>query len=133
MLRRVAMFMVFAVSLVIAFLVGNKLAPVKAQAPEYKFAAVPGEKGGQDHLGAYNYVPGWPKSMSTIPGHDPAWGWSAVESVYAQNPNKVFIVQRGELPVLPAKAPQVLIGPSLAFPVGQYPWRNDPPVWRHHS
>jgi DNA-binding beta-propeller fold protein YncE len=126
MQRRAVTFMVFAVSLVIAFLVGNRLVPVSAQqqAPAYKFAAVPGEKGGQDILGAYEVVQGWPKPMSTIPGHDPHWGWSAIESIFAQNPNKVFIVQRGELPVLPDKAPQVLIGPSLAFPVGQYPWRN---------
>ena len=55
MQRRVVTFMVFAVSLVIAFLVGNRLVPVSAQqqAPAYKFAAVPGEKGGQDILGAY--------------------------------------------------------------------------------
>jgi hypothetical protein len=116
-------------ALVFVFLAGfvvSRLSQVTAQPkqPAAPFAAVPGEKGGQDYLGAYEAVEGWPKPMSTIPGHDPKWGWSAVESIYAQNPNKVFIVQRGELPVLPERFEPTVIAPSISFPISQSPWRN---------
>jgi hypothetical protein len=45
---------------------------------------------------------------------------------FAENPNRIFIVQRGELPLLqrPAAAPVPQFGPSLSFPVGQVPFRN---------
>ena len=35
-----------------------------------RFAAVPGEKGGQDIFGPYEVVADWPKDLSTIPGHE---------------------------------------------------------------
>lgn len=97
----------------------------QAAAPAYGFAAVPGKKGGQDLLGAYEIVEDWPQPLSALPGHE-KWGWSAVQSVFAENPNRVFIAQRGELPALerPAAIPVPQSGPGLSFPVGQYPFRN---------
>ena len=93
--------------------------------PGYGFAAVPGEKGGWDLTGPYQVVPGWPKPMSQLPGHE-KWGWGAVEGIFAESPNRIFIAQRGELPVLtrPAGTPVPQFGPSLSFPVGQVPFRN---------
>ena len=67
--------------------------------PGYRFAAVPGEKGGWDLTGPYQVVPGWPKPMSQLPGHE-KWGWGAVEGIFAESPNRIFIVQSGELPAL---------------------------------
>ena len=64
---------------------------------EVRFAAVPGEKGGQDMFGAYDIVPNWPKPISSLPGHD-KWTWGAGQGVFAESPNRVFILQRGELP-----------------------------------
>jgi hypothetical protein len=118
------------VGFVIVFLVGVlscRPAPVTEQpvAPGTGFAAVSGEKGGQDILGAYEVVERWPKSLSTLPGHE-QWGWSAVQSIFAENPNRVFITQRGELPVLDRPSATLVqqSGPGLSFPVGQYPFRN---------
>ena len=93
--------------------------------PGYGFAAVPGEKGGWDLTGPYQVAPGWPKPMSQLPGHE-KWGWGAVEGVFAESPNRIFIAQRGELPALtrPAGVPVPQFGPSLSFPVGQVPFRN---------
>lgn len=76
-------------------------------------------------LGPYEVVADWPKPMSQLPGHE-NWGYSAVQSIFAQNPSRIFFTQRGELPALLRPSAVVLphVGPSLAFPVGQYPFRN---------
>ena len=62
---------------------------------------MPGEKGGQDMFGAYEIVPNWPKPITELPGHD-KWTWGAGQSVFAESPNRVFILQRGELPNIAA-------------------------------
>ena len=36
--------------------------------PGSGFAAIPGQKGGQDVFGAYDVVEGWPQNTSTLPG-----------------------------------------------------------------
>lgn len=61
------------------------------------FAAVPGSKGGEDITGPYDPVADWPKPLSQLPGHD-GWTWSAVEGIFAESPNRVFVLQRGEEP-----------------------------------
>jgi len=58
------------------------------------FAAIPGTTGGQDTFGAYDIVKGWPKDISTLPGNE-KWTWGAGQSVYAENPNRVFLLMRG--------------------------------------
>src|SRR5919205_796204 len=73
---------------------------VQAQSPQQtqpRFAAVAGEKGGQDMFGAYEVVPNWPKPISSLPGNE-KWTWGAGQGVFAESPNRVFILQRGELP-----------------------------------
>src|SRR5258705_1856860 len=72
-----------------------------AQAPAQPvgFAAVAGERGGQDQTGPYEVVPDWPKPLSQLPGHE-KWTWGATQGIFAETPNRVFILQRGELPNL---------------------------------
>src|SRR5882672_8761780 len=80
--------------------VATRLETVHGQGqPGAGFAAVPGSKGGWDLTGPYDAVRDWPKPMSQLPGHE-NWGWGAVEGVFAESPNRVFIAQRGELPVM---------------------------------
>ena len=90
-----------------------------------RVAAVPSEKGGQDIFGAYEAVPGWPKKLSTIPGHGP-WTFGAGQSVFAESPDRVYVVQRGELPDIPRPMTKKLsdLAPSIAFPIGRLPWRD---------
>ena len=94
-----------AAGLAMLFVVGRNVETVEGQtrsqgqAPGAGFAAVPGLKGGQDAFGAYEVVPNWPKPISALPGHE-QWTWSCVQSVFAETPNRVFLLQRGELPVL---------------------------------
>ena len=92
---------------------------------EVRFAAVPTEKGGQDIFGGYDVVPNWPKPLTSLPGHE-KWTWGAGQSVFAESPNRVFVLQRGELPNLPRpmtiKLPQ--LGPNIEFPNFRLPWRD---------
>jgi hypothetical protein len=98
---------------------------VQGQPPAVSTAAVPGQKGGIDVLGPYDVVAGWPKPLSNLPGHQ-GWTWGAVQGVFAESPDRVFILQRGELPDLrrPQPVPLNQVGPSLSFPTGQVPFRN---------
>ena len=107
---------------------GGRLMPAEAPAEVAEapsFAAVPGDIGVQDLFGAYDVVEGWPKDISTLPGHD-QWTWGAGQGIFAESPDRVYLVSRGELPNVKepptTKLPQV--GPSLQFPIGGLPWRS---------
>ena len=93
--------------------------------PGSGFAAIPGQKGGQDVFGAYDVVEGWPQNTSTLPGHQD-WTWGAGQGVFAESPDRVFVLVRGELPNIerpePRRRPE--IGPSIAFPINRIPWRD---------
>src|SRR3989304_3957044 len=51
------------------------------------------EKGGGDETGAYEVVPGWPKPL---PDHE-GWASAPVTATFAESPDRVFFIQRGEL------------------------------------
>jgi NHL repeat len=126
MRRHLAMLAAVAVIFAAGFLTGNKLSPVQAKdKPGSGFAAAPGEMGAQDVFGPYEVVKGWPKNISTVAGNE-KWTWGAGQSVYAENPNRVFLLFRGELPNIPRPETKLIpeFGPSLQFPVGRLPWRD---------
>jgi DNA-binding beta-propeller fold protein YncE len=59
------------------------------------------EKGGQEEFGPYELVPDWPKPL---PGpENDGWTWGSTGGVYAESPDRIWIAQRGQLP-LPEKA-----------------------------
>src|ERR1700741_4763537 len=58
-----------------------------------------GRKGGQDTFGHYAVVADWPKPLAQLPNHD-GWTYGAAQSVFAVSPDRVFVLQRGELPVV---------------------------------
>jgi hypothetical protein len=60
-------------------------------------ATFPGRKGGQDTFGHYAPVADWPKPLAQLPGHE-AWTYGAAQNVFAESPDRVFVLQRGELP-----------------------------------
>src|SRR5215831_5211290 len=98
---------------------------VVAQSAPTRVAAVPSEKGGQDIFGAYDVVPGWPKKLSSNPGHQ-GWTFGAGQSVFAESADRIYVVERGELPEIPRPQTKKLsdLGPSIAFPIGRLPWRD---------
>lgn len=85
----------------------------------------PGRKGGQDTFGHYAVVADWPKPLAQLPGHA-GWTYGAAQSVFAESPDRVYVLQRGELPELARPATQRLraVGPSLEFPVFRLPVRS---------
>src|ERR1700746_3987560 len=97
--------------LVVLVFVAIQQTRIEGQSPQQpRFAAVPGQKGGQDIFGGYEVVPNWPKPISSLPGNE-KWTWGAGQGVFAESPNRVFILQRGELPNIQrpktAKLPQL--------------------------
>lgn len=93
--------------------------------PGEGFAAIPGLKGGQDISGAYEVVEGWPIDTSTLPGHE-GWTMGAGEAIFPESPDRVFVLVRGEIPVM--ERPEIRlrpeIGPSISFPINRVPWRD---------
>lgn len=51
-------------------------------------------KGGQDVSGPYEVVPNWPQ-----PPSDPTMTWGRTSSVWADSPDRVFIIQSGMVPL----------------------------------
>src|SRR5260370_41956064 len=51
------------------------------------------EKGGQDEFGPYEVVENWPEKFVTKPGYI----WGSQGGVYAESPNRVFLLNKGEL------------------------------------
>src|SRR5438093_3170872 len=121
-MRKVAMTLVtFALGAAFAVFFLNGRDAAQGQTPPAAttgFAAVPGAIGSQDVTGPYEVVKGWPKDISTLPGNA-KWTYGAGESVFAESPNRIYGLFRGELPnIKPPRAallPQ--LGPGISFPV----------------
>ena len=74
-------------------------APEAASAPAAP--AAPAEKGGQEEFGPYEPVANWPQPLPDGPDgvkHD-GWTWGSVGAIYAETPDRIWIAQRGELPL----------------------------------
>ncbi|MYI22089.1 MAG: hypothetical protein F4043_05105, partial [Gammaproteobacteria bacterium] len=53
-------------------------------------------KGGDDRTGHYQVVEGWWKAAAS---HDEDWTWGRVAGVAVDNPDRIIVVTRGDLPV----------------------------------
>src|SRR5919106_1886370 len=117
-----------AAMLVTIVVLGKQADRVEAQQPPGAgFAAVPGQKGGQDIFGPYEPVGNWPRPMSdSLPDHE-KFTWSTTMDVFAESPNRVFLVQKGELARIDKRPETKWIpefGPGLVFPVFRLPLRQ---------
>ena len=118
------------VTFIVGIGVGNwmtatpQTAPAQAAPSTGGFAAVPGAIGSQDLTGPYEVVKGWPKDISTLPGNE-KWTYGAGQGVFAESPNRIFMLFRGELPKMDAPRATLLpqVGPSISFPVAGM-WRD---------
>jgi sugar lactone lactonase YvrE len=64
-------------------------------------SAGPAEKGGEEEWGPYEPTANWPQPLPDGPDgvkHD-GWTWGSVGAVYAETPDRIWIAQRGELPM----------------------------------
>ena len=70
-------------------------------------AALAQEKGGQEEFGPYDVVENWPQPLQD--GADgvkhAGWTWGSVGAVFAETPDRIWIAQRGELPLPPDAKP----------------------------
>lgn len=130
MMRRTGGLFIIAALIAVGFFAGLLLEKTMASAQaqnklNFSAAAIAGEKNTQDLWGPYEVAPDWPKPITTLPGHE-KWTWGAVESIFAETPNRVFILERGEIPAMkrPDEVPYPQVGPSISFPVSQLPFRN---------
>ena len=70
------------------------------------------EKGGQEEFGPYELVPDWPQPL---PDRDDGvkhvgWTWGSVGAVFAETPDRIWIAQRGELPLPEGAKPWTAYG-----------------------
>ena len=114
----------FVLGLVVC-LMGVAAVLAQETVPGEGFAAIPGQKGGQDVSGAYDVVNGWPIDTATLPGHA-GWTMGAGEAIFPESPDRVFVLVRGEIPTM--ERPEIKlrpeIGPSISFPINRVPWRD---------
>jgi len=96
---------IFVLTAMVAVSVGFAACSAPASAPEAASAsaapAAPQEKGGQDEFGPYEPVANWPQPLPDGPDgvkHD-GWTWGSVGAIYAETPDRIWIAQRGELPL----------------------------------
>src|ERR1700731_2667731 len=122
-MRTVAITLVtFALGAAFAVFFLNGKDVVQGQAPpaavSTAFSAVRNAVGSEDVTGPYEVVKGWPKDISTLPGNE-KWTYGAGEGVFAESPNHVFGLFRGELPNIKQPKATLLpqLGPSISFPV----------------
>jgi hypothetical protein len=64
-------------------------------------SAVSKEKGGQEEFGPYELVANWPQPLADGPDgvKHAGWTWGSVGAVFAESPDRIWIAQRGELPL----------------------------------
>ena len=101
-----------ALSCAIATLLAGCSAPAttSASAPAASAQSAPAasqEKGGQEEFGPYELVENWPQPLADGPDgvkHE-GWTWGSVGAVYAETPDRIWIAQRGELPLPPGAKP----------------------------
>jgi DNA-binding beta-propeller fold protein YncE len=126
MSKRLITLLTTMATLAVGVLIGSRIMPVQGQGMStFSAAAFPNEKGGQDIFGGYDVAPNWPKPISGLPGNE-KWTWGAGQGLFAESANRVFLLQRGQLPNIPRPQARRLtdMGPSLTFPIGRLPWRD---------
>ena len=81
-------------------------------------SAVPEAIGAEDISGPYEVVEGWPKDLSTLPGHE-KWTFGGARGIFAESPDRVYLLGGGELPNIPRPQTTQLreIGPNVLFPL----------------
>jgi hypothetical protein len=108
-------------------LIGGISVAQEGGVPGDGFAAVPGQVGGQDVYGPYEIVENWPKPLAeSLPGHE-GWTYSVTMDVFAESPDRVFLVQNGELPLFEERPDSVWLpelGRGLQYPNFRLPLRQ---------
>src|SRR4029434_3814969 len=91
------------VSVLVCIPVGGRFMPQQsteavaaAASANGSYSAVPNAVGAEDISGPYDVVQGWPKDLASLPGHE-KWTWGGARGIFAESPNRVYLLQGGEL------------------------------------
>ena len=125
MSRTATIVLALAVGLAAGIPLGGRLMPAPAGAATGTASAVVDAIGAEDVSGPYEVVPGWPKDLSTLPGHE-KWTFGGARGIFAESPNRVYLLNGGELPNIPRPDTRLFtdVGPNVQFPLAGLPWRN---------
>ena len=123
MSRTLNIALAMAAGLAVGIALGSRMS--SGAAASTSFSAVPDAIGAEDVSGPYEVVAGWPKDLSTLPGHE-KWTYGGARGIFAESPNRVYLLGGGELPNLPRPQTRLLtdIGPNVLFPLAGLLWRN---------
>ena len=134
--RRSVTLLSAAGGLLVALALGASTSPTSTLVPEAAAQARPAaaspQKGGQDMYGPYEVVENW---LQPLPDGDDGvkhegWTWGSQAAVFAESPDRIWIAQRGELPLPPGAkpwTPYAQISPSPGAATGPRL-----PVMRYH-
>ena len=116
------------VGLAVGIPLGGRLMPAIRGDPQRgaPFSAVREcHRRGRTSPGPHEVVPGWPKDLSTLPGHD-KWTFGGARGILPRARIGSTCIGGGELPNIPRPATKLLpeIGPNVQFPLAGLPWRN---------
>ena len=79
----------------------NRPAEAQTAAPAPSATAyvstLPTAIGDEDVSGPYEVVRNWPQDLATLPGHE-KWTYGGARGIFAESPNRVFLLGGGELP-----------------------------------
>src|SRR5262245_2644855 len=125
MSKTLTVVLALTVGLVAGIVMGSHLITLQAQrgtAASTSASAVPPAIGAEDISGPYEVVEGWPKDLSTLPGHE-KWTYGGARGIFAESPDRVFLLGGGELPNLPRPQTTFLrdLGPNVQFPLAGLP------------
>src|SRR5262245_28380832 len=91
----------FSLPWIVAFVVLTGCSAPQASESAVASPAAAQEKGGQEEFGPYELVENWPQPLPDGPDgikHE-GWTWGSVGAVFAETPDRIWIAQRGELPL----------------------------------
>jgi hypothetical protein len=112
-----------AIGIVSVLLLGGNLASVPGTVAAQGAQAGGQERGGQEEFGPYEFVENWPQPLADRSDgvSHVGWTWGSVGAVYAETPDRIWIAQRGELP-LPSGAkpwtPYAMLNPTRGSATG---------------
>ena len=111
-----------AISLFLVAMLACSSSTTPSAAPS-KSSVMSQERGGQEEFGPYELVENWPQPLPDGPDgvkHE-GWTWGSVGAVYAESPDRIWIAQRGELPLPPGAkpwTPYAMLNPSRGSATG---------------
>src|SRR5215813_74843 len=101
MSKKLTVVLALAVGLAAGLVIGSRLMTLRAQVQtattSASASAVAAAIGAEDVSGPYEVVEGWPKDLSTLPGHEKST-YGGARGIFAESPDRVFLLGGGELP-----------------------------------